>query len=56
MSEVKAIIKDCIFESVMMGNDLVSTLRNLHFQDGFDKEDILAAYNEMVEEADEESE
>jgi hypothetical protein len=56
MSEVRAIIKDCIFESVMMGNDVVSTLRNLHFQDGFDKADIIAAYNEMVEEANEDAE
>lgn len=53
MSETKVVIKACIFESVMMGNDMVSTLRNLHFVDGFSKEDIMDAYNEMREEAEE---
>ncbi|WPS88788.1 hypothetical protein SMD22_07505 [Brevibacillus halotolerans] len=51
MSEVKVVIKDCIFESVMMGADIAVTLRNLHFVDGFKKEDILEAFNEMVAEA-----
>lgn len=56
MSETKAVIKDCIFESVMMGNDMISTLRNLHFVDGFSKEVIMDAYNEMREEAEEANE
>lgn len=54
MSETKAVIKDCIFESVMLGVDIVTTLRNLHFVDGFEKADILEAFNEMKAEADEE--
>lgn len=53
MEDIKVVIKDCIFESVMMGNDVVTTLRNLHIKDGFKKEDIIKAYNEMVAEANE---
>jgi hypothetical protein len=50
-SETIAVIKDCIFESVLMGSDLITTLRDLHFKDGFKKEDILQAYHEMADEA-----
>lgn len=54
ITEVKAVIKDCIFESVMMGNDLKTTLQHLHFVNGFEKQDIIEAYNEMVDELEEE--
>ena len=37
MSNVIAVLKDCIFESVMMGEDVVTTLRDLHFKDGLSK-------------------
>lgn len=45
------VIKDCIFENTMMGKDLIQTLRDLHFIDGFNKEDIFQEYNELIEEA-----
>lgn len=51
--ETIMVIKDSIFESVMMDNDLVQTLRSLHYNDGFKKEDIITAYMEMKEEANE---
>lgn len=49
-NETKMVIKDCIFESVLMGNDVRATLRYLHFEMGFEKADIIEAYNEMVKE------
>ncbi|MFD9628615.1 hypothetical protein [Peribacillus muralis] len=45
------VIKDCIFESVLLGNNLGTTMKNLHYIDGFKKEDILKAYFEMKEAA-----
>lgn len=51
MDEVKAVIKDAIFERVMMGDDIRMALRRLHFEDGFSREAIMEAYNEMVQEA-----
>lgn len=50
-ADTLTIIKDCIFESVLMGNDVVHTLRSLHFIDGFEKQDIIDAYHEMKKEA-----
>lgn len=51
MNDVKAAIKDSIFESVMMGEDIRMVLGRLHFENGFSREDIMQAYNEMVQEA-----
>lgn len=51
MNDTILVIKDCIFENTMMGKDLIQTLRDLHFIDGFNKEDIFQEYNELIEEA-----
>ena len=56
MSGIKEAIKDSIFERVMMGDDIRTALRRLHFEDGFSREAIMEAYNEMVQEAKEEGE
>lgn len=53
MNDTILIIKDCIFESTLIGKGIVQTLRDLHFIDGFKKEDIIQAYNELIEEANE---
>ncbi|MEK5414330.1 hypothetical protein [Paenibacillus sp. FSL L8-0708] len=51
MNEIKAAIKDAIFESVMMGEDIRMTLGRLHFVDGFERQDIMDAFDEMRTEA-----
>jgi hypothetical protein len=49
--EIKMVIKDCIFEGVMMGKDLKEVVGRLHHVDGYAKEDIIEAYREMVMES-----
>lgn len=48
--ETKLAIKDSIFESVLMGTDVITVLRSLHLKDGYKKEDIIEAFNEMKNE------
>jgi hypothetical protein len=45
--ETKAMLKDIIFESVMTGTDIRLVIGQLHFVDGYEKELILEALNEM---------
>jgi hypothetical protein len=50
-NERKMVIKDCLFEGVMMGQDLRAVISHLHLEDGFTKEEIVEALKEMREEA-----
>lgn len=49
--ERKMVIKDSIFEALMMGGNLKATIANLHLEFGFSKDEIVEALKEMKEEA-----
>jgi hypothetical protein len=49
--ETVAMLKEIMFERVMLGEDILLVVGRLHFEEGYSKEIILKVLDEMKEEA-----